>query len=100
MKAMSPSALAATLLITVLTTLVPLAQASPPDPLWIGGVFDANDLDDVAVVAASADGATGPDVREAIEALWAVVGAVSRADSLVALHSMRPSFQGRAPPLG
>jgi hypothetical protein len=97
---MSPSALAAALLITVLTTLVPLAQASPPDPLWIGGVFDADDLDDVAVVAASADGATGPGARESIEALRVVVGAVSRGDSMAVLRSMRPSFQGRAPPLG
>jgi len=97
---MSPSALAAALLITVLTTLVPLAQASPPDPLWIGGLFDAGDLDDVAVVAAFADGATAPDAREGIEALWVVVGAVSRTDSMAPLRSMRASSQGRAPPTG
>jgi hypothetical protein len=95
---MSPSALAASLLIGVLTLLAPLAQASPPDPLWIGGVFDASDLDDVVAVAASADGATAPHARESAEALWAVVGAVSWADSMPALPSMRPSFQGRAPP--
>ena len=99
MKAMSPSALTVALLIAVLTTLAPLAQASPPDPLWTGGVFDGNDQDDVVVVAASADGATVRDARDALNALWVVLGAVPPPRSMAALRTMRPSFQGRAPPI-
>jgi len=32
--------------VLVLLALVPLAQASPPDPLWLSGVYDAADADD------------------------------------------------------
>jgi hypothetical protein len=40
----------------VFVLLVPLAQASPPDPLWLPGVYDAGDFDEVvaAIVVASA----------------------------------------------
>jgi len=43
-------------LLVLLFTIVPLAEASPPDPLWVGGTFDGADLDDVvaAVIAATA----------------------------------------------
>src|SRR5262249_15868258 len=34
------------LLVLVLVTLAPLASASPPDPSWIGGFYDAADGDD------------------------------------------------------
>ena len=30
----------------VLLALVPLAHASPPDPLWLAGIYDAADADD------------------------------------------------------
>lgn len=36
-----------------LAVLVPLAYASPPDPLWIAGIYDAADDDDVVVAAGS-----------------------------------------------
>ena len=42
---MARTPVTAVLLIAVVATLAPLAQASPSDPLWIGGVFDANDQD-------------------------------------------------------
>jgi hypothetical protein len=29
-----------------LLTLVPLAHASPPDPVWIPGIYDAADFDE------------------------------------------------------
>ena len=43
-------------LLVVLFAILPLAEASPPDPLWVGGTFDGADLDDVvaAVIAATA----------------------------------------------
>ena len=34
------------LLVLVLSTLGPLASASPPDPGWIGGFYDGADGDD------------------------------------------------------
>lgn len=99
MTVMSPSALIGVLLIVALATLLPLAQASPPDPLWTGGIFDANDQDDVVVVAASADGATAGDAHEGVEALWVVLGAVSPWGGEATPASIHPSFQGRAPPI-
>ena len=39
----------------VLTALGPLASASPPDPWWIGGFYDAADYDDVVVAVTGMD---------------------------------------------
>ena len=43
-------------LLILLFAILPLAEASPPDPLWVGGMYDGADLDDVvaAVIAATA----------------------------------------------
>jgi hypothetical protein len=42
-------------LLLVLVALLPLADASPPDLLWVPGLYDGADFDEV-VVAASCDG--------------------------------------------
>ena len=36
--------------------LVPLAHASPPDPVWLAGIYDGADSDDVIVAATSLEG--------------------------------------------
>src|SRR5262247_1081844 len=43
-------------LLVLLLAILPLAEASPPDPLWVGGMYDGADLDDVvaAVITATA----------------------------------------------
>src|SRR5262245_17324690 len=33
--------------VAILTAIIPLAYASPPDPSWIAGIYDADDYDDV-----------------------------------------------------
>ena len=43
------------LLFLVLTALGPLASASPPDPWWIGGFYDAADYDDVVLAVTGMD---------------------------------------------
>ncbi len=43
------------LLVLVLATLAPLASASPPDPSWIGGFYDAADGDDVILAVTGMD---------------------------------------------
>ena len=96
---MSRSVITVALLIAVLTMLAPLAQASPPDPLWTGGVFDGNDQDEVVVVAASADGVTVGDGGNQIKALRVVLGGVPPPGSMAALRSMCASAHGRAPPI-
>ena len=58
---MRPRRLVALLLLTALTALTALAHASPPDPIWIAGVYDGADLDDAVVAAASLEAAgNGP----------------------------------------
>lgn len=44
---------AALCLLVVLVVLVPLASTTPPDPLWIGGIYDAADDDDVVLAVVS-----------------------------------------------
>ena len=42
--------------------LVPLANASPPDPSWIRGLYDGADYDDVVILIASVAGTSTPTV--------------------------------------
>lgn len=41
------------ILLNCLVFLVPLAAASPPDPVWISGIYDDADSDNVVVAATS-----------------------------------------------
>ena len=44
---MKPTAWAASLLVSLLLTLMPMAWASPVDPGWTKGIYDDGDHDDV-----------------------------------------------------
>ena len=50
----------ALLVLGMLAGIVPLAQASPPDPMWIAGFYDDADFDDVVLAIVSADAAASP----------------------------------------
>ena len=50
----------ALLVLGFLVALVPLANASPPDPTWIPGIYDDADFDDVILIIVSAVGAASP----------------------------------------
>jgi hypothetical protein len=52
-------ALALVLALTLLA-LTPLAYASPPDPVWVSGVFDDGDNDDAVFQITSGTGALDP----------------------------------------
>ena len=52
---MIPRRALTTLLVLVLGTLGPLASASPPDPSWIGGFYDAADGDDAILAVTGMD---------------------------------------------
>ncbi len=43
-------------LLLVLLALAPLANASPPDPLWIAGIYDDADFDEAVVAVVSVAG--------------------------------------------
>lgn len=61
------------LILILLATLVPLADASLPDPVWIEGVYDDADDDDVGGSGASLDSPVqadpAPDVVASLNAI-------------------------------
>ena len=69
------------------------------DPMWIGGLFDGGDTDDVIVVATSSEGATDGAVRPAVNTVLLVAGSVPPAVTISSGISTAPVFQGRAPPV-
>jgi len=76
--------------------LVPLAHASPPDPVWLAGIYDAGDSDDVILAATSLESRSAErfDVFRQISLVVRVVlSAISRLPDV----SLR-SPQARAPP--
>ena len=77
MAPMIPRLAVAALLGLVLSTLGALAHASPPDPGWIGGFYDAADYDDVVLAVTGMDPAPplGPVI--AVEPHAIPIGAVA-----------------------
>lgn len=82
-----------------LALLPAFAHASPPDPLWLGGVWDADDFDDVVVLACS--------VVKAVEAPavshdWLApvpIALVAPALEAAPAAPLRTSLRSRAPPV-
>ena len=84
-------------LVLVLIALVPLANATPPDPLWIAGIYDGADSDDVVLVVTSLE-------SRAEEGLCVVSPFAITADVPMAGRPPLPATilrptQARAPPL-
>lgn len=48
---------ALTAFVALFVSLIPMAHASPPDPTWIPGFYDAADIDDVVAFLTSDVGA-------------------------------------------
>jgi hypothetical protein len=95
----TPSFLIVALLVG-LSVLTAVALSSPPDPLWIGGVFDGGDTDGVVLAALSADGATDGAAVDAAEVVLPALGALPAAGWIGVASSAVPDIQGRAPPIG
>ena len=90
--------MAAFLVIALCVVLHPLAAASPPDPSWVTGVYDAADFDDIVVriglLAAACDALAPPLV-----VLDSPVRDLVLPGELPPIGRIRPTLQGRAPPL-
>lgn len=86
------------LLLGCLVSLTPLAQAIPPDPTWIPGIYDDADYDDVVCLVTSGDGnvETG-GAAQALSALPAA-GRTLAAENDWAPGSPSFSSHSRAPP--
>jgi hypothetical protein len=80
----------------LVATLPALAHASPPDPTWIGGIYDGADLDDAVLAATSTDAAGG--AVAALAAPWTLLGAVALARWTAVAPAALRVCRGRAPP--
>lgn len=58
---MLPRRLLALLIVGVLVSLAALAHASPPDPDWLGGLWDNSDYDDIILLVTSGVGVADSD---------------------------------------
>jgi len=85
-------------LVAILATLITLAYASPPDPTYIGGLWDDQDFDDVVILATSASSIVDIHIGVLFAPVRVVVGTPPAAGSMpmpLDRVCVRPS---RAPP--
>jgi hypothetical protein len=75
-----------------------LAHASPTDPLWIGGVYDAGDWDDAILAPALTDGVAGATGPTDLWRSWSTVGRIHLGRPDLFISFALPAFDGRAPP--
>jgi len=89
----------AVLLVIALSVLLnPLAAASPPDPSWIPGLYDAADFDDVVIRVGLFTSACDAWVMPSL-ALDSLVHPLALPGDPPLVCRSRPTSQGRAPPL-
>jgi hypothetical protein len=94
----SGSAFLALLLAGIVGILTPIAQASPPDPSWIRGVYDDDDFDDVIGLITCGSGVVGEIASiELLPGLDVITAILTPDDECVSLPSLA-SAQPRAPP--
>jgi hypothetical protein len=85
-------------LVVVLLALVPLADANPPDPLWVRGVYDAADLDEIVMAVSSLAGVV-KGILLSLEKPFAITDAtVSPAATAPAQLLATSALHTRAPP--
>jgi len=79
--------------VAILVAIIPLAYASSPDPSWIAGIYDADDYDDVQLLAEM----SGTRDALARESLTVVTEIVERISPMVQMGVYRTA-SGRSPP--
>ncbi len=88
------------ILLATLIGLVPLAYLSPPDPVWISGLYDDDDYDDVVVAVTTyikaPEEATPPPVIAPVTIVLAVLCLTEAPGTLSPALS---AIQTRAPPI-
>jgi hypothetical protein len=79
--------------------LTPLAQASPPDQTWIGGLYDDADYDDVVLLVTGSLHAVRAAPVPALESVSVVVDLAHSTPQGAHAEPVRLAETGRAPPL-
>ena len=90
--------LPAVVLLLTVTSVAPLAEASPPDPTWIAGLYDNGDSDDAIMAITSAAAVVVAPAAEGAAPTLVVIGSIR--DSRAPLAPPRAQFahQPRSPP--
>jgi hypothetical protein len=83
-------------LLVRLVVLVPLVHASPPDPLWLPGIYDGADSDDVALLAMGLEGTV--DECALVAGPAPIASAVPLTPPRASFDSTLGNSQARAPP--
>lgn len=95
---MSRRAFLAILLFGVVLALPPIAHAAPTDPVWISGLYDDNDYDDVVLFIIAAVSAVDSRVVDPVGPEVVCLGRItSHRPASVPVQPL-PSFSTRAPP--
>lgn len=87
------------LLFVCLTTVTPLAYASPPDSTWIEGIYDDADGDDVVVSLSWAAWVVELTPLPSLTPLFVAVPFALPGAPRIISRDIRPTPPGRAPPL-
>ncbi len=85
------------ILVGSLLALVPLAEASPADPLWMAGVYDGADYDDAVVALSFGLGLVDPDLLPTVELRFAIRSVRRDSAACLPTAALLPSHV-RAPP--
>lgn len=88
----------AAVLLIGLVALTPLAHASPADPLWIEGIYDAADHDDVVLAVTCLESPAGAALPVHVGPASVLAGIGPVASPLIPTAAHLGSVRARAPP--
>jgi len=86
------------LVVGLTAALAPLAQATPPDQTWIGGIYDDADYDDIVLNITSAVGVVEARMDRETGPVRPVVAVLPQIDERPRLVPELSSNLTRAPP--
>ena len=95
---MSRRALLAVLLLSIVAALPPIAHAAPTDPVWIAGLYDDNDYDDVVLLIIGAVSAVDSQVVDPVGPVVVCRGLITPGRSRSVPVRPLASLSTRAPP--
>jgi hypothetical protein len=95
---MSRRVLLAILLLSVVLALPPIAHAAPTDPVWIAGLYDDNDYDDVVLFIIGAVGAIDSGVVNPVGPVIIYLGLITPGRPQFVSFGPLESLSTRAPP--
>jgi len=90
-----PTVLFVSVIVVAVTTL---ALASPPDPVWIGGLWDDADYDDVVILAICSLAIVGPPPMSDPARGRAIIDVIPFGDETSVSAPTPSANQTRAPP--